>query len=40
MRKHFTYKAVTFAILTILSTAFVSSTASAQGFEKKNYSYS
>jgi 2-iminobutanoate/2-iminopropanoate deaminase len=40
MRKHFTYKAVTFAILTILSTAFVSSAASAQGFEKKNYNYS
>jgi 2-iminobutanoate/2-iminopropanoate deaminase len=36
----FTHKAVTFAILTILSTAFVSSTASAQGFEKKNYNYS
>jgi 2-iminobutanoate/2-iminopropanoate deaminase len=40
MRKRFTHKAVTFAILAILSTAFVSSTASAQGFEKKNYNYS
>src|ERR1700745_3136097 len=40
MRKRFTHKAVSFAILAILSTAVVSSAASAQGFEKKNYTYS
>jgi hypothetical protein len=40
MCKRFTHKAVTFAILAILSTALVSSAASAQGFEKKNYNYS
>ena len=39
MRKR-SHKAVTFAIVAILSTAFVSSAASAQGFEKKNYNYS
>src|ERR1700745_3679398 len=39
MRKRFTHKAVSFAILAILSTAVVSSAASAQGFEKKNYNY-
>jgi enamine deaminase RidA (YjgF/YER057c/UK114 family) len=40
MRKRFTHKSVSFAILAILSTAVVSSAASAQGFEKKNYNYS
>jgi enamine deaminase RidA (YjgF/YER057c/UK114 family) len=40
MRKRCTHKAATFAILAILSTAPVSSAASAQGFEKKNYNYS
>src|SRR5437870_7329899 len=35
-----THKAITFTILAIVSTALVSSAASAQGFEKKNYNYS